>query len=147
MRTLLQTVGAAFLLAGSFLLFFPASNTSEQTDERITKELAATKKENDQLKQEIQHLKSNQLAVENDEKTSDGQRPKAKVKTIIAIEQGSDSTTVAKSLEEAGIIEQAKAFNDYLVDHGFASKIRIGEYEVNETMDFQQIAETITQKK
>jgi len=145
MRNLLQVIGASLLLTGSILFFFPSS---EKSSEPLTKEIAALEKENVRLKQKIKQLENEQKEREEQEQNDQvEQKPKATIKTIIAIEEGSDSTTVAKSLEEAKIIDEAKAFNDYLVEKGYASNIRIGEYEIHEKMTFKQIAETITKKE
>ena len=146
MRYVLQVIGASLLLTGITLFFFPIASEHDQT---LKKEVTALETENKKLQQKVKQLEKEATKVKKEENETSEQtkeKPKATIKTVIAIEEGSDSTTVANSLEEAKIIDNAKAFNDFLVETGYASKIKIGEYEVDEKMTFQQIADTITKK-
>lgn len=62
----------------------------------------------------------------------------------LKIETGTSSKDVADELEKAGIVENAEVFNDFLTNNQFAKNIQIGEYEIDETMTQEQIAELIT---
>ena len=146
MRYILQVIGASLLLVGMILFFFSPSSEHNQA---LKKEVVTLKAENQKLQQKVKQLEKEAKEVkkaENETSKQTNERPKATIKTVIAIEEGSDSMTVANSLEKAKIIDNAKAFNDFLVETGYASKIKIGEYEIDEKMTFQQIAETITKK-
>ncbi|MCG7345131.1 endolytic transglycosylase MltG [Sporosarcina sp. ACRSL] len=68
-------------------------------------------------------------------------------KIILSIEPGSTSSTVADKLERAGIIENAKDLEQYLIDKGLAGRIQIGEHAVDTTMDLETIARIITNTK
>ncbi len=149
MKQLAQVFGFSFLLTGTFLYFFTPIVPTDDDSKKIKalqkeistlqNELADENKKRQQLKQQLDALQK-----ETTPQTEPKEKPKATVKTIIAIEEGSDSTSVAQSLEDAHIIEEAKAFNDFLVEKKYAQRIRIGEYVVNENMSFKEIAETIT---
>ncbi len=65
-------------------------------------------------------------------------------KTILTIEAGSTSKTVANKLERAGVIDSAKELEQYLIDKGLSGRIQIGEHEVDTTMDLDTIARIIT---
>ena len=51
---------------------------------------------------------------------------------------------VANKLENAGIIDDADDFNDYLCENGYASNIQNGKFTIASDMSYREIAETIT---
>ena len=69
------------------------------------------------------------------------------LKTILTIENGSNSTVVSANLERLGIIEDAAIFDSYLEDNNLTGKIQIGEHQVDSSMDFKTIAKEITTVK
>lgn len=64
----------------------------------------------------------------------------------ISIAGGMSSDKVAQLLKNNGVIEDATAFNQYLVAKGYDKNIRIGKYTVNSQMEYEQIAKIITSK-
>ena len=50
------------------------------------------------------------------------------------------------ALENAGIIEDAGAFDAYLTNNSLSGKIQIGESLVDSSMDFQTIAKILRQQ-
>lgn len=69
------------------------------------------------------------------------------VETVtIIIERGDSSYTASKKLLEAGIIEDAKDFDQYLSQNGYDKKILTGSHEVPVTGTYEDFAKSITSK-
>ena len=66
------------------------------------------------------------------------------VTATIKIKFGSSAIMVCKQLKEAGIIKDAEAMIQYLVDTNQASYIDIGTYTLSSDMSFEEIADIIT---
>ena len=64
--------------------------------------------------------------------------------TTVTISAGMWSEDIAQKFASLGIVDNAKAFDDYLCDYGYASKIKIGEYRIPKNAGYNQIAEIIT---
>lgn len=62
----------------------------------------------------------------------------------VTVARGDNSYTVSKKLFEAGLIKDAAEFDTYLVENGYANRIRIDTYSFKIGMDFHEIAEIIT---
>lgn len=63
------------------------------------------------------------------------------------IHSGDSSVSVAKRLAEAGLVEDAKAFDRYLCQNGYDKKIRTGTYEIQSDSSNEEIAKIITAGK
>lgn len=61
----------------------------------------------------------------------------------IEIQSGASSYTVSQALAAAGLVEDARKFDDYLCDNGYASKIHIGVYEILPGTSEKEIANMI----
>ena len=65
----------------------------------------------------------------------------------ITIKSGSGSRTVCNQLKEAGLIEDAGAFDQYLVDNGYSRRICVGTYKIESGSDWEKIAKIITKTR
>ncbi len=65
-------------------------------------------------------------------------------KITISIVKGMWSAQFAKAAQEAGLIDDAEAFDQYLMQNGFASKIRIGTYTFTSGDSYYDIAKKVT---
>jgi uncharacterized protein YdaU (DUF1376 family) len=63
-----------------------------------------------------------------------------------SITRGMYSEKVASTLAYLGVIDDAAAFNQYLSDYGYASRLVVGTYEVTKGEDYDSIARKITTK-
>lgn len=61
----------------------------------------------------------------------------------ITIESGEVSSDVARKLQEAGVISDANAFSNYLLENDIAENILAGRFEIQPNSTFEQIARTI----
>ena len=57
------------------------------------------------------------------------------------------SSSVAREMKAAGIIQNDKKFDEYLVKGGYATKIREGVYRIPAGASYEQIAKIITRSK
>lgn len=64
-------------------------------------------------------------------------------KKTIEIKRGSDSMTVAKKLEEEGIIDDAEDFNQFLEEGGYSTRIIMGTYELTPGESYESLAKKI----
>lgn len=62
------------------------------------------------------------------------------------ISKGMYSHDVADLCESIGLVKNAKEFDRYLVQNGYASKIRFNRYEIQAGASFEEIAHLITTK-
>lgn len=62
------------------------------------------------------------------------------------VRSGDSSVSVAKRLAEAGLVGDAKAFDQYLCQNGYDKKIRVGTYEIRHDSSNEEIAKAITGK-
>lgn len=65
-------------------------------------------------------------------------------KVTIVIRSGATSYSVSIQLAEAGLVENAVAFDTYLCDNGYSRRISTGTYEIEMGTDAEQIAKIIT---
>lgn len=64
----------------------------------------------------------------------------------ITIQRGDDSGSASRRLYEAGLVENAKAFDDYLCNNGYSRSINPGTYEIAPGTSEEEIAKIITGK-
>ena len=65
----------------------------------------------------------------------------------ITVKRGMGSETVAKMLEEAGLIEDRNAYDLWLEQNGYARKIRVGTHTLKKGMTDEEIAIILTTEK
>lgn len=147
MRDILRTLGASCILAGG-ILYFTTDNPEVSNPDvlQFQEEVNKLKSELAKTKEELAIAQTKSSAEKSDVK-AEPEIIEDVVESILIIEGGSTSTVVATSLEGLGIIQDAKAFDDYLTDRELTGKIQIGEYLLNSSMDFQTISKKITKVK
>lgn len=62
----------------------------------------------------------------------------------ITINSGLHSYDVSKILEAAGVVDDAKKFDEYLIQYGYQRRIIPGIYEISEKDSYRTIADLIT---
>ncbi len=119
-----------------------------QSELAKTKELLATAQTTSSVKENAPKADAEKAGEKEDDVTeSNSPSSDAILKTILTIEDGSNSTVVSANLERLGIIEDAAIFESYLEDNNLTGKIQIGEHQVDSSMDFKTIAKEITTVK
>ncbi|WP_431798832.1 hypothetical protein [Halobacillus andaensis] len=104
--------------------------TEEELQEQINDALAAKKDSED---------KESSKETENKEPAEDESVP-----YTLVIEEGVSSTEISQILEQEGIIDNADSFETYMADRNLTQYIQIGEFELNESMNRDEVADTIT---
>ena len=74
-------------------------------------------------------------------------QPEAAPEVSVTIQPGDSSVTVSRMLAEAGLVEDAEAFDRYLCDNGYSKSLRIGTYQIEPGTGEEEIAEIITGKQ
>lgn len=75
------------------------------------------------------------------EKPEESKKPDRKITFVI--KAGMSSGMIATALENAGLIDDAKAFDEYMCDKGYDSKISTGTYEIPDGADYDHIIDAI----
>ncbi len=153
LREFLRTIGAACLIAGAALYFI--NDIGEKTGDKVG---------GSELKEEITQLQTKLQRTEEElanlqQATSAAAKSSTEdavdeiqqetvnapvVKTILFIEQGDNSTTVANDLARLGMINDTREFESYLAEKNLAGKIQVGEYDLDTSMTTEMIAALIT---
>lgn len=131
-----------------------SSGNQSDTAEKITTEAAAEatteKKTEDvtELTTEGTTEGTTELTTEEDSQTTEAAaEEEAGSDTVtITVKSGMSSTTVAKMLQEAGLIEDYKAYDLWLDQKGYSTRIRVGTYTLTKGMTDEEIAILITTK-
>lgn len=63
---------------------------------------------------------------------------------VFTVSPGESSVTVSKALKEAGLVEDASAYDRFLCENGYDRKIRVGTYDIPADADQEEIARIIT---
>ena len=173
MRTWIQQAGIILFVIGATL--FVASSTTfqqrmtpgladveqtreaeevakdERTSHKEAKETAPPEKEKEAitaLQNEVKQLKKELAAKKtDDEAVEQATVKKADAKIVLDVEDGVSSPDIAAILKEAKMIDDEKAFNDFLIQEGYATKIRPGTYEIDYSMDPHTIGRIITHQQ
>lgn len=113
--------------------------TKQDTGENTTKQDAENgtgEKKTEANKDTEQNTTKSDTAKQDAEKEKDS--------VTITIERGASSYPICEKLQELGMIEDAAEFDTYLVEKGYASRIRVGTHTLKKGMSFHDIAEAIS---
>lgn len=108
---------------------------TETPDTKATKKPASTKKPSSgDISKDFEDEKNKlKKEIEDDKKQ-------------LTINDGDWAGKVSKELEDMGIIDNAAAFDKYLVDNGYSGVINSGTYDVSPDDTYHDIAEKITSR-
>ena len=116
-------------------------NTSEALDD--TKSEQETSVEPDTREEATEITETTQPTEEQEGSTTEQQKEQSD-SVNITIERGSSSYPVCQQLQELGLIENAEEFDTYLVENGYADRMKVGTHKLTKGMDFKAIAEAIS---
>ena len=118
--------------------------SSTQEAETITETESVTETETESVQAEETTDKKEQT-----QSSTEADAGNALLQTTIEINivRGDDSGTVARKLQNAGIVESATEYDAYLMQHGYDKKIRVGKVEIPVDATWQEIAEYISGKR
>ena len=120
-------------------------------DEKTSDESSQIKQESNSKADEKKTESSEALKIT--EKTSEENNTTEEKQDSTEIEQfelvvsaGMSSYPVCQKLESFGLIDNAEEFDDYLIEHGYASKISVGTHVLKKGMTKEEIAIAISDK-
>lgn len=102
----------------------------------------------DEVKAEEQEEKQQEPEnVEPEEAKPDEAESEAQAETVtITVRSGASSVSVAKQIEDAGLVSSAGEFDRYLCQNGYDKKICVGTYTIPMDATEEEIARAITKK-
>ena len=119
-----------------------AGKPEEVTEEPVKESSPEEKVEDDKDAAEIDNKKEETKEAVRDEKKSEDD--KSKKPYSLKIERGYSSDRVAGILEDAGVIDNAAAFDRYLCSNGYDKRISVGSYQIPAGADYSTVAKLIT---
>ena len=151
----LRGLGVGIVFASLiFFMVYKENATPKMSDKQIierAKELGMV--EEGSSIEDILHTSATSEASENKETESTTEQiteattentTETAEKVSITIERGATSYTVCQKLQELGIVKDAAEYDNYLIEKGYASRIRVGTHELTKGMDYHAIAEAIS---
>lgn len=84
------------------------------------------------------------LLKEKDPAEVEGSNETVVYSSVLVIQPGMSSATVAEQLAISKIIDDASQFVNYLTEKNLTHKIKVGEFELDSGMTISEIAEIIT---
>ncbi|MCI8825114.1 MAG: endolytic transglycosylase MltG [Lachnospiraceae bacterium] len=103
-----------------------------------TKDISDSTEETSSTKEEETTTLSQQ------ESTSKSPQPTSSPEVIdVSISSGMNSESVSDALEAAGVINNAKDFNQYLIENNMGRYIKSGEYSLRSGMSYEEIADIL----
>lgn len=118
--------------------------TKEEINKDTEKKEETTAKDNKEVTKKEETTKEETTKEETTEQeTTIQETTESGDKVTIEISKGTSSDDAAKVLKEAGLIDDEKAFDDFMKENNYESKLKIGSYSIEKGADFEQIAQKI----
>ncbi|HEY8363418.1 MAG TPA: hypothetical protein VIK77_11155 [Tissierellaceae bacterium] len=97
-------------------------------------------------KEEVENI-NEKLDNDNKEK-SNGKYDEEDIKTVkFAIKWKETLTDVANNLHEMGLIDDVDKFISYAIEKGYSKILRVGEYEIDQNLSYDDILKILTKRK
>lgn len=125
----------------------PEGETRQKTDEEQQPE-EKPKDSAESKPQEKPAANTNEMTKQDEdtgqEKPTETKLSQQKTAVSLTIVSGDGSYTVAKKLEEAGVISSASAYDDFLCQNGYDKRLRAGTFQIPTDANEEQIARIVT---
>ncbi|MCR5755385.1 MAG: hypothetical protein K6G30_11330 [Acetatifactor sp.] len=122
----------------------PVEETMENSEEEPVKETT------EELEEEPEELSEKVVEEEQEtlpeEESPEEESPEEEVVTI-TVKSGSGSESVSRSLADAGLVADAKAYDKFLCDNNYSKSIRVGTFQIQMGSTEEEIAKIITGKQ
>ncbi|NCU17895.1 endolytic transglycosylase MltG [Pallidibacillus pasinlerensis] len=100
--------------------------------------------EKEQLIAEQQKTEDKQSEEQTKEEETKEEEPEQPEKVVVKIESGMSLSDIADRLKEHQIIEDTKAFKDFMIEKEYERYVQIGDFEFTKGMSLEEIADVIT---
>lgn len=117
----------------------------------------ATPKDDEEVKAEVkeQQEDSQEEVQEEIQETPEETEPEVEVEAepeaeeviTVSVVGGDSSWSVAKRMEEIGLVDSAKEFDAFLCGNGYDKRISVGTYEISSNATWEDMAKIITKTK
>lgn len=153
LRDLCRTVGVACIISGIILYFTngnPYGNSLDNDENsKLREKIETLETALQRTEEELANLQMTTSVVDQSvdaDETDSSQESTSDpiIKTLLRIEPGTNSSNVSSELERTGIISNSTEFENYLKTNDLSGKIQIGEYELDSSMNINEIARMIT---
>lgn len=123
------------------------SNGYISIPEQTYDELVAKSKEFEAIKNQTQKA-SEPKPPEQKETVPIPPSPEVEKKIFtLTVKSGMDSIQIANLLENAGIVDSGREFEQFLTKKDWTRSIQVGTYQLNSSMSYEEIGTIITKKK
>lgn len=119
------------------------TESTEQKPEKTTEQNQTT--EQSQTTEQDKTTERNQTTEQGQTESTD--QAKAETQKEITVKAGDSSNTVADKLFQEGLVDDASAFNKYLVDNKVDSSIQPGTFTIPQGATYEEIGGLLTGKK
>ncbi|MCI5953875.1 MAG: hypothetical protein PUI41_07690 [Lachnospiraceae bacterium] len=136
----------AEIKAAAYALGMVDSNSIKLSDIRTTEE-PGDNNEAENVEDTAGSSEAENVGDNTEDTGNSGENEEPGETVSITIKSGSGSRTVCNQLKEAGLIEDAGAFDQYLVDNGYSRRICVGTYKIESGSDWEKIAKIITKTR
>ena len=85
--------------------------------------------------------------VKSEETVDKTDNKKVTTNVKFAIKDGEASNAIANNLQALGLVDDAKAFDQFLSENGYDHKLRTGEFEISTGMSYKELAELLCKKQ
>ncbi len=128
----------------------PVSNDRTEAEQTQTTEVLTTEEppaENTEETATEETAAENSGSDEEESNDTDEETDPADEETItFTVRSGASSDSISRKLKQAGMIEDANEFDNYLISNGYSGRIRVGTYELKKGMTFEEIARIISSR-
>lgn len=121
------------------------STSTSEKEEKVTETSTKTTEKTSTEKETQTSTSVSASAIDPMPEDEKGFEKKGEFVTIKVV-RGDSSVSVSRRMYEAGLIESAVEFDQYLCSNGYDKSISVGEYEIEFGLDFEQMAKIITRR-
>ncbi len=120
---------------------------NKEADNKETDNQESDEQEIDNQEKENNEDGDSEDVKENEDSADEKQNTAQKDIVSITVVGGDSSWTVAKRMEEAGLIDSAKDFDAHLCRYGYDKKISVGTYDIPTTATHEEMAKILTKSE
>lgn len=121
------------------------ANTESNTDTKTPKQEKPEVEVPTQTKTDDEVNPATNNSTDEDTKPAEDKKVTGNVK--FSIKDGEASNAIAKNLQSLGLVDDAKAFDQFLSENGYDHKLRTGEFDISTGMSYKDLAELLCKRQ
>lgn len=121
------------------------TNTESNTDTKTPKQEKPEVEVPTQTKTDEEVNPATNNSTDEDTKPAEDKKVTGNVK--FSIKDGEASNAIAKNLQSLGLVDDAKAFDQFLSENGYDHKLRTGEFDISTGMSYKDLAELLCKRQ